>query len=178
MQLAATRLVGWGWFSGGGIRNPPPERVFGSFLHEQKGTSPSRFCIVTLRLCATRGFPPTRAGLRAALRPCARPRFAPSSPARGLRASCHAAARSRPGRFRCDSGHKQPGCARLGLYPSLRSKLPCSRPPRFLLSRCGGCATRGFPPTRNTNARAFSPPWFVFLAPVHPRCSARLRASS
>ncbi len=28
-------------------------------------------------------------------------------------------------------------CARLGLYPSLRSKLPCSRPPRFFLSRCG-----------------------------------------
>ena len=32
---------------------------------------------------------------------------------------------TRPGRFRCDSGHKQPGPARLGLNPSLRSKLPC-----------------------------------------------------
>ena len=47
---------------------------------------------------------------------------------------------------------------------------------RASLSRCGGCATRGFPPTRNTNGRAFRPPWFVFLAPVHPRCSARLCA--
>ena len=33
---------------------------------------------------------------------------------------------ARPGRFPCDSGHKQPGVARLGLYPSLRSKLPCA----------------------------------------------------
>ena len=49
-------------------------------------------------------------------------------------------------------------------------------PPRLTVSRCGGCATRGFPAIRNTNARAFSPPWFVFLTPVHPRCSARLRA--
>ena len=32
---------------------------------------------------------------------------------------------ARPGRFPCDSGHKQPGFALLGLYPSLRSKLPC-----------------------------------------------------
>ena len=56
----------------------------------------------------------------------------PCAPA--LRASyCHAAARSQPGRFRCGSGYKQPGCARLGLYPSLRSKLPCSRPARFLI---------------------------------------------
>ena len=34
---------------------------------------------VTLRLCATRGFPPTRAGLRSATRPCARPRSSPSA---------------------------------------------------------------------------------------------------
>ena len=45
------------------------------------------------------------------------------------------------------------------------------------LSRCGGCATRGFPAVRNTTTRAFGPPWFLFLTPVHPRCSARLRAS-
>ena len=38
-------------------------------------------------------------------------------------------------------------------------------------------ATRGFPTTRDTNIRAFGPPWFVSLAPVHPRCSRRLRAS-
>ena len=34
---------------------------------------------VTPRLCATRGFPPTRAGLRAAVRPCARPHSGPSA---------------------------------------------------------------------------------------------------
>ena len=45
------------------------------------------------------------------------------------------------------------------------------------LSRCGGCATRGFPAVQNTTTRAFGPPWFLFLTPVHPRCSARLRAS-
>ena len=33
------------------------------------------------------------------------------------------------------------------------------------------------PAVRNTNTRAFSTPWFVFLTPVHPHCSARLRAS-
>ena len=34
--------------------------------------------IVTLRLFATPGFPPSRTGLRAAMRPCARPRCGPS----------------------------------------------------------------------------------------------------
>ena len=32
----------------------------------------------------------------------------------------------RSGRFRFDSGRKQSGYARLGLHPSLRSKLPCT----------------------------------------------------
>ena len=48
----------------------------------------------------------------------------------------HAAARSRPGRFRCGSGWS-PGRPAAPRSPSLRSKLPCSRPPRFFLSRCG-----------------------------------------
>ena len=34
--------------------------------------------VVTLRLLTTPGFPPTRTGLRAAVRPCARPRSSPS----------------------------------------------------------------------------------------------------
>ena len=34
--------------------------------------------VVTLRLLTTPGFPPTRTGLRAAVRPCARPRCGPS----------------------------------------------------------------------------------------------------
>ena len=42
----------------------------------------------------------------------------------------HAAARSRPGRFHCDSGWSAGRPAALR-SPSLRSKLPCSRPPRF-----------------------------------------------
>ena len=64
----------------------------------------------------------------------------------------------------------------LGFWHPLCRYLPCAPMVRASLSRCGGCATRGFPPTRNTNGRAFRPPWFVFLAPVHPRCSARLCA--
>ena len=91
--------------------------------------------VVTLRLARGRvAFAATRAGLRAASRPCARPCSAPSSPARGLRASrCHAAARARPGRFRCDSGWS-PGRLAALRSPSLRSKLPCARPPRFSLT--------------------------------------------
>ena len=56
-------------------------------------SGPSALRIVTLRLARGRvAFAAARAGLRAASRPCARPRSAPSSPARGLRAShCHAA---------------------------------------------------------------------------------------
>ena len=51
-----------------------------------------------------------------------------------LRASyCHAAARARPGRFRCDSGWS-PGRLAALRSPSLRSKLPCARPPRFSLT--------------------------------------------
>ena len=49
---------------------------------------------------------------------------------------CHAAARSRSGRFRCGSGWS-PGRPAALCSPSLRSKLPCSRPARFSLSRCG-----------------------------------------
>ena len=95
----------------------------------------SALSIVTLRLARGRvAFAATRAGLRAASRPCARPRSAPSSPARGLRASrCHAAARARPGRFRCDSGWS-PGRLAALCSPLLRSKLPCARPPRFSLT--------------------------------------------
>ena len=55
---------------------------------------------------------------------------------RSPRRRCHAAARSRPGRFRCDSGWS-PGRPAALRSPSLCSKLPCSRPPRFFLSRCG-----------------------------------------
>ena len=43
------------------------------------------------------------------------------------------AARARPGRFRCDSGCS-PGRLAALRSPSLRSKLPCARPPRFSLT--------------------------------------------
>ena len=46
---------------------------------------------------------------------------------------CHAAARARPGRFRCDSGWS-PGRLAALCSPSLRSKLPCSRPARFSIT--------------------------------------------
>ena len=49
---------------------------------------------------------------------------------------CHAATRSRPDRFRCGSGWS-PGRHAALCSPSLRSKLSCSRPARFSLSRCG-----------------------------------------
>ena len=55
---------------------------------------------------------------------------------------CHAAARSRSGRFRCGSGWS-PGRLAALRSPSLRSKLPCSRPARFSLSRCGLSAWPG-----------------------------------
>ena len=47
----------------------------------------------------------------------------------------------------------------------------------FGLSCFGGCATRGFPPSRAQNSAAFAALRFFALAPVHPRCSARLRIS-
>ena len=50
-------------------------------------------------------------------------------------------------------------------------------PAHFGLSCCGGCATRGFPPSRAQNRPAFAALRFFALAPVHPRCSARLRIS-
>ena len=61
--------------------------------------------------------------------------------------SCHAAP-VRDARLRSDSGHKQPGCG-LAWFVSLTSLHPrCSRRLRASLSRCGGCATRGFPSSR------------------------------
>ena len=88
--------------------------------------------------------------------------------------------------------------------PSLKGRL-CGRPIGFVFPRRGRCpqrpagghrgrsvlcdeevqrlkdtfrlfATRGFPPSRNTNSRACGPSWLVFLAAVHPRCSRRLNA--
>ena len=47
----------------------------------------------------------------------------------------------------------------------------------FGLSCCGGCATRGFPSSRAQNSAASAALRFFALAPVHPRCSARLRIS-
>ena len=58
-----------------------------------------RVCVVTLRLCATRGFPPTRAGLRGAPHPCARPRSGPGSPARLSLRFCVVTLRLRTTRF-------------------------------------------------------------------------------
>jgi len=104
-----------------------------------------------IRGCA----PPWFVGIRSGL----------SSPARGLRAIIHAAARSRPPRYYSRCG----GCATRG-FPSSRDTnsrampvlvcIPRSgpsallrTPPRYY-SRCGGCATRGFPSSRDTNSRA------------------------
>ena len=47
----------------------------------------------------------------------------------------------------------------------------------FGLSCFSGCATRGFPSSRAQNSAAFAALRFFALAPVHPRCSARLRIS-
>ena len=47
----------------------------------------------------------------------------------------------------------------------------------FSLSCFSGCATRGFPSSRAQNSAAFAALRFFALAPVHPRCSARLRIS-
>ena len=106
----------------------------------------------------------------------------------------HAAARSRPARFllsRCGLGAR-PGRQLLRLradpvrpaaVPGLCPSAPESVSPVRLSSALLVVTLR-----RLRNARlpydsehkhsGFSPPWFVFLAPVHPRCSARLRASA
>ena len=143
--------------------------------------------------------------------------------ARGLRPSfCHAAAAARRAaslRLGLKTGLlRSPSVFRPRSGPSALLRTP----PRFVLSRCGGCATRGFPATRAQNWSAsqplgfssslrsiraaphasalrfvtlrrlrdarlpcdsgsklvcFAAPRFFVLAPVHPRCSARLRAS-
>ena len=56
-----------------------------------------------------------------------------------------------------------------------RLSLLLTTAPRFFLSRCGGCATPGFPPSRAGLRGAYAPS--LALAPVHPGCFARLRAS-
>lgn len=50
---------------------------------------------------------------------------------------CHASVPSPPGRFPSVSEHKQPRCAVLGLYSSLRSKFPCSGIRRFAIIKSG-----------------------------------------
>ena len=102
-----------------------------------------------------------------------------------------------PGRFRCVSGKNQSRCAGLGFSPSLRSKLPYG--PKLRASRChaagwahcrvdNSAALRAVTLRRLRNARLpsvsdleqgrFASLRFRVLAPVHPRCSARLSASS
>ena len=70
----------------GESKHPPLDCSLRTFSHEKvplfmrpAAHDGSTLLPVTLRLCATRGFPPTRAGLRAAARPCARPRSGPSA---------------------------------------------------------------------------------------------------
>ena len=82
-----------------------------------------------------------------------------------------------PGRFRSDSGHKQSGCARLGLHPSLRSKLPCAS---ILRTSCCHAAdwTRGrvaFAPTPDANSRAASA--LVCIRRCAPSSPARLSSA-
>ena len=90
--------------------------------------TPSRFLLVTLwrlrdaRLPCDSGWSPGRLRGPALA-------FAPVHPRCSARLRASYLSRcgldTRPGRFRRDSGHKQPGPARLGLHPSLHSKLPC-----------------------------------------------------
>ena len=96
-----------------------------------------------------------------------------------LRASwCHAAdwAHSRVA-FTSSQGTNSPAHAGLGLRPSLRSKLPYG--PVLRASHCHAAAAS----QRAASLRLGQIPaplggsWAFALAPVHPRCFARLRAS-
>lgn len=96
-----------------------------------------------------------------------------------LRAShCHAAdwAHGRVA-FTSSQGTNSPAHAGLGLRPSLRSKLPYG--PVLRASHCHAAAAS----QRAASLRLGQIPaplggsWAFALAPVHPRCFARLRAS-
>ena len=87
--------------------------------------------------CATCGFPPPRAGLRAVLRPCARPRFGPSAL---LRPPPRFGVTLRVGRM---AGSLSPDCVKNAapgwarrLFFHLRPALAplCAYPPRFGVS--------------------------------------------
>ena len=117
---------------------------------------------------------PAHAGL--GLRPSLRSKL-PYGPV--LRASwCHAAdwAHSRVA-FTSSQGTNSPAHAGLGLRPSLRSKLPYG--PVLRASWCHAAAAS----QRAASLRLGQIPaplggsWAFALAPVHPRCFARLRAS-
>ena len=73
---------------------------------------------------------------------------------------------TRPGRFRCDSGHKQPGPARLGLHPSLRSKLPCVSILRASYCHAAGWAHGRVDNSSDSGQTRFSP-WLP-LGSAHP----------
>ena len=78
------RAIGLGVRPQGGLLSACAESRQGGFRRLRAAGTTLRWgdfsCArnVTPRLFATPGFPPTRAGLRAALRPCARPRSGPS----------------------------------------------------------------------------------------------------
>ena len=129
--------------------------------------------------CATRGFPPSQAR-NSRLR---RLGFSPSL--RSIRAAPHAYAfRVITLRIEHTAGSTtpptsgRPGSAYSGSW-ALPIRFGVCRPYapalRASWSRCGGCATRGFPTTRAGLGLLSGPT--LALAPVHPRCSARLRAS-
>ena len=78
----------------------------------------------------------------------------------------------------CAGTFQQIFCAAAALACTRRSSLSglLTTVPRFLLSRCGGCATRGFPATRAGLGPLCG--HALALAPVHPRCASRLSASA
>ena len=88
---------------------------------------------------------------------------------------CHASP-AHDARLPSDSGHKQAGCAVLGLHPSLRSiRAVCNG--SALLCCHASPVRNGWLPSDSGQAWRAMPALCLSLTSVHPACSRRLSAS-